>query len=494
MNRDPLLKIRSSPLNLLNAALAVTVLILVSLAYFTYVSHQKTQQHQTATLRLATLQGTIKHLDEVLTMSAHMAAMTGLPEWEARYRRYEPDLDHAIKEATALSSVSSQEQASHQTDEANQKLVEMENRSFELVRAGDKAAALEILLSKEYKQQKEIYTQGTNTVIDSLSQLMTSNQQQQEQSINYLIIAAGICVLLLLVTWMAVLGNWKRTQQRLIETSRLAGMAEVATSVLHNVGNVLNSVNVSGNVIAERLQSSKVHVLTRAADLLKGHREDFVNFVVNDPRGKRIPDLVCTIHDALREEHRGLQDEVKVITTHIAHIKQIVAMQQDHSKTGGWVEKLDPLQLMEDALRINAASMLRHDVKIQQDYEPTTQIQVDPHKVLQILVNLLSNARDAVAEHRPEEKHVTVGICQLLDKQIQFSVRDNGCGIALDNLTRIFAHGFTTKKTGHGFGLHSSALVAAELGGKLTAHSDGPGKGACFYLELPCSPSQPIAA
>ena len=68
---------------------------------------------------------------------------------------------------------------------------------------------------------------------------------------------------------------------------------------------------------------------------------------------------------------------------------------------------------------------------------------------------------------------------------MKISYIDNGIGIPADNLTRIFGHGFTTRKEGHGFGLHSGALAAKELGGALTVESDGPGKGATFTLEFP---------
>lgn len=71
------------------------------------------------------------------------------------------------------------------------------------------------------------------------------------------------------------------------------------------------------------------------------------------------------------------------------------------------------------------------------------------------------------------------------DETARITVSDNGVGIAVENLTRIFAHGFTTKKNGHGFGLHSSALAAKELGGSLRASSEGPDRGATFILELP---------
>jgi len=122
---------------------------------------------------------------------------------------------------------------------------------------------------------------------------------------------------------------------------------------------------------------------------------------------------------------------------------------------------------------------------VQREFEETPHVRVDKHKVLQVLVNLFSNAKYAVSETLRPEKRVTVRISANGDRMVKIAVSDNGIGIAPENLSRIFAHGFTTKVNGHGFGLHSAALAATETGGSLSAHSDGPDRGATFILELP---------
>ncbi len=106
----------------------------------------------------------------------------------------------------------------------------------------------------------------------------------------------------------------------------------------------------------------------------------------------------------------------------------------------------------------------------------------------QILVNLIRNAKYAVAHSSSPIKRVIVSILSPADKWVQIQIQDNGVGIAPENLNRIFAHGFTTKQVGHGFGRHSSALAAKEMGGALHAHSDGLGHGTLFTLELPVAP------
>ena len=189
-------------------------------------------------------------------------------------------------------------------------------------------------------------------------------------------------------------------------------------------------------------------------------------------------------------EHLGSEqartlDELRSLAANVEHIMEIVAMQQNYARISGVSERVPAKALMEDALRMSQPSIEGDYIQLQRDYqEPLPEIQVDRYKVLQILLNLLDNARNACVESDHKAKAMTVRLsCQ--EQRVRFSVADNGVGIATENLTRIFQHGFTTRQRGHGFGLHSGALAAKELGGALAAFSDGPGKGATFTLELP---------
>jgi signal transduction histidine kinase len=271
----------------------------------------------------------------------------------------------------------------------------------------------------------------------------------------------------------------------LVETSRHAGMAEVATGVLHNVGNVLNSVNVASNIITERIRTSKVIELNKVAALLTLHNADFSGFIARDPRGKHIPELISLVAKALQAEHADLVEEMGTITKNIEHIKEIVAMQQSFAKGGGIVEPVAIQRCVDDAIKINAVSMERHHIAVIQAYEEVPKVLADKHLVLQILVNLLRNAKQAITASGQESRRIIVRIQNNGGDFAKIAVEDNGTGIAAENLNRIFSHGFTTKKSGHGFGLHSSALAANEMGGSLSVHSDGPNTGATFTLALP---------
>ncbi|MFN0172249.1 MAG: ATP-binding protein [Bryobacteraceae bacterium] len=274
-------------------------------------------------------------------------------------------------------------------------------------------------------------------------------------------------------------------QQRLVELSRQAGMAEVATGVLHNVGNVLNSVNVAATIALEKLQRSRVEKLVTVAGLLQEHEGDLGLFVREDSKGGRVLPYLTKLAQHLVQEKDGMMSELAQLSRHVDHIKEIVAAQQSYATTAGFVERVSIAKLMEDALAISKDGMERDDVLVQRHFAEIPDVLTDKHKVLQIVLNLLRNARDATKASGRKLKEIHVHLRPAGPDRLQIEVSDNGIGLGPDDLQRVFQHGFTTKKGGHGFGLHSGALAAGELRGRLTASSEGPGRGATFLLDLP---------
>ena len=283
------------------------------------------------------------------------------------------------------------------------------------------------------------------------------------------------------------------TYKNLVEVSRTAGMAEVATGVLHNVGNVLNSLNVSATIVATGLRQSKVDSLAKLSALLHEHSADLATFLQEDPKGRRVPEFLDSFAKHSIEERDRLLAETLSLQENVDHIKEIVSMQQSYATMVGIVEALDPVTLMEDALRMNAGALVRHDVRVAREFAAAPRILAEKSKVIQILINLIRNAKYACDEGGRADKVITLGIATVDDARVRLIVRDNGIGIPAENLTRIFAHGFTTRKEGHGFGLHSAANAATEMKGSLTAHSDGPGTGATFIVELPAQTDTSVA-
>jgi signal transduction histidine kinase len=286
---------------------------------------------------------------------------------------------------------------------------------------------------------------------------------------------------------VAAIGREQQLQGQLREASRHAGMAEVATSVLHNVGNVLNSVNVSACLVIDRLRRSKAAGLGRLALLLREHEGELGRFVAEDERGRQLPAYLEGLSQHLAADQGVTLQELESLRRNIDHIKEVVAMQQSYAKLGGVSEDVTPAELVEECLRISASDFAQHDITLVREFSPVPGICVDCHKVLQILVNLLRNAKHACLKRGPGAHRVVLRIAPAADG-ICIAVHDDGVGIEPGNMTRIFSYGFTTKQEGHGFGLHSSALAAREMGGSLSASSEGPGLGATFTLELPLHP------
>lgn len=281
------------------------------------------------------------------------------------------------------------------------------------------------------------------------------------------------------------------TYKRLMEASRVAGMAEVATGVLHNVGNVLNSVNVSVAVLADGLHKSRVGGVSKVTTLLNENAANLPHFLTADPRGQRVLPYLDTLADHLAAERERFLTEVESLRANVEHIKEIVSRQQAYAQLGGLTEELDPSELAEDALRMNAMAFTRHGVEIVREFSPSPKVAADRHKVLQILINLVQNAKQAVSVDGVARRRIVIRITTQ-DESVFIAVSDSGVGIAPENLTKIFEHGFTTRANGHGFGLHSAANAAREMHGQLAVHSDGCGKGATFTLQLPIV--KPVAA
>ncbi len=282
---------------------------------------------------------------------------------------------------------------------------------------------------------------------------------------------------------------------QMFEIARRAGMAEVAADVLHNVGNVLNTVNTSATLVTDKLTKSEVPSLALAANMLLEHQDDIGDFLKRNERGRQLPTYLAELAKFLAGEQEAMLNEMQTLTWAVEHVKQVISVQQMHSKTVAVIEEVDPVQVLEEAVQLNLDSFARHDIQLKRELVEVGSVPMDRHKVLQILVNLMSNAKNALKASRDTNRRMTLKLEKVSaggGDLIRVSVMDNGIGIASENLTRIFAIGFSTRTGGHGIGLHSAANMAKEMGGGLSVASDGPGKGASFTLEFPITRRQVI--
>jgi PAS domain S-box-containing protein len=273
--------------------------------------------------------------------------------------------------------------------------------------------------------------------------------------------------------------------KQLVETARLVGRADVTAGILHNVGNVITSVNVTANSLKEEIRQSKIPNFVKAAGMFKEHEHDLADFLIKDKKGRKLPVYLTALSKHLQEEWKDCSLRLNELCNHVKIITELIAVQQAPDSSAGLTEVVSAAELLENAFRINAPSMTAHGIEIVPKFEKTPPCRLDHNKFMQIIINLLSNARNALKVSNNAPKTITVGLKKKGDNRFLIEVVDNGIGIFKENINKVFELGFTTKKKGQGFGLHIAAIHAMEMGGKLTAYSAGPGKGASFILELP---------
>lgn len=272
--------------------------------------------------------------------------------------------------------------------------------------------------------------------------------------------------------------------RELLDAARHAGMAEIATGVLHNVGNALNSVTVAVSSMSSQLQESRVTQLGNTVAILEQHTEDLATFLTDDAKGKLVPRFLKVLTEQMLVDQDEMLEEIADLTRSVDHIKAIITTQQSYAGYGGMVEPLNVNELLDDAVELNAASYAKHGIDLVKDYAVLPTLLIDKQRLLQIMINLVKNAKEALYDQKEGERQITLRT-RIEGERLIIEVADTGVGIAPDKLKKIFSHGFTTKTTGHGFGLHSCANVATEMKGSLRVTSEGPMRGATFTLELP---------
>lgn len=278
----------------------------------------------------------------------------------------------------------------------------------------------------------------------------------------------------------------EKLYQQLMNASRQAGMADVASSVLHNVGNVINSINVSTDTLLKTLKKPMVGDVCRIASLFHEHQNSLQDFLTADPKGKQIPSYLGLVAESLNGSHQAIQSELDSLVKKVDHIKQVIMSHQDIAHAGNIREPVPVEDLMEQAVLMALPEPKKYQIHLVREYRAASTIMTDRHQVLQVLVNLITNAKNAMVEHSGSTRRLTLRIgVSSAQTFAQFEVIDTGGGIKPEHLPRLFAQGFTTRKAGHGLGLHSAAIAVKNLGGTLHAQSAGEGCGATFTLELP---------
>lgn len=295
-----------------------------------------------------------------------------------------------------------------------------------------------------------------------------------------------------------VLAHCGERKRLLTEQARLAEqlhgmqyrleMADMASTVLHNVGNVLNSVNVAGKVLEDLATQSSVVLINRISDLLKAHEQDWMTFLSEDPKGQKILPFLTKVGPSLVVEQQTFLKELQGLQRHLSHVRHIILSHQEMARVEGQVKPVAIADLLEQALELSFHPGDARWVTIQRDFSPVPPVLAEEHQVLQILVNLFRNAKQAMQQHDQPRHTLTLSVRPQIHEspsQVAVSIQDTGMGIAPEHVSCMFRRGFTTKKDGNGIGLHSSAMTLEKLGGSLSVQSAGVGLGATFTLTIP---------
>lgn len=274
-----------------------------------------------------------------------------------------------------------------------------------------------------------------------------------------------------------------------LDIAHRAGMAEIASEVLHNVGNALNTVNTSAQMLGDKLRRSRVGGLSKATNLLAEQKSDLASFFASDPRAPKLVEYLIDLAGACSSEQEAMLQELSTLKSRIEHINDVIRLQQSYATSTELLQKLDVTKLLDDAVAMHAELFALYEIQVERQYAKFPAVALNKSKIMQVLINLVKNGIESMISSGQPEPKMTLATGMEGDNLI-VEVTDSGLGIDPANVSSLFRSGFTTKPNGHGFGLHFCANTISAMGGSLTARSDGVGKGATFRIELPTQPQE----
>lgn len=288
--------------------------------------------------------------------------------------------------------------------------------------------------------------------------------------------------------------NLEETLSELHETKdAFKESSQIASGVLHNVGNLLNSINTSSSIIQDIIYRSVISRYTKANELLRANINNIEEFIINNPKGKKLLNYYLELENSFLDEKNKLNDNTNRLIEKVAAVKETITAQQRSAKGLGFIEELSLKTLLEDSIRLQTESIESHGIIIHKNFNELPNIKIEKAKLFQILLNLYKNAKESILEAQAQEKIITIALTKD-EHSAYIKVSDTGLGIDPEKINKLFSYGFTTKSEGHGFGLHSCANYMEGMSGKIWAESEGLGKGATFILQIPLTGVSPKEA
>ncbi len=279
----------------------------------------------------------------------------------------------------------------------------------------------------------------------------------------------------------------KQAESALRESEeRYRSLSEYSSATLHNMGNVLNSVNVTREQLSSRFDGSRISSLFKVRKMLEDHLGEPEFFSTND-KGRQLPKFLIGLANILEKERQAHFKDLLSLERSVELMDNIISAQQARAKQSFKVEQFPLEDLVREAIDINNNRLHENQSGVTTRFEEELMVAVERVKLIHVLINLIKNAIEAINHYPGSSREIRVTTQRSATKQASISITDTGSGILRENLEKLFTHGFTTKTDGHGFGLHHCSKVIGEMKGTITADSDGDGRGATFTVMLPCS-------
>lgn len=478
--------ISSNLMPLITGAVILSLILVASVGWNVWRMYGDFTKVVTTEFELQKLAGKIVHLDEVLTMSARMAASTGSLEWEQRYVIFEPKLDQAIKRAIELAPEAYANQPAA-TDEANIKLVNMEHKSFDLVRQGKQQEALELLFSPEYERQKQIYAEGINQTIAALETRIESNLNYYRRNLFMSGLFSLLSVPILLLAWSTILRliNWYVRQKKQAEITLRAAKLQLEK----------NNKSLEKKVRQRTAQLQEAKEKAEAANKSKDRFLANISHELRTPLNGILGYTNIMMRDRDESNNKKTKD-LNIIKNSGHHLLTLIEDLLDYSKTDAGKMELHLVQVnlpsfLRETIDLVESSAREKGLKI--ELEKTVNlpedIKADEKRLRQILINLLSNAIKFTQQGKITLKARAIGVKHLNSLQkIRFEVIDTGVGISQEKISTIFnpfeqVGDLKSKSAGTGLGLSISSQLVELMGGKLEVKSE-VNKGSIFWFDV----------
>ena len=277
------------------------------------------------------------------------------------------------------------------------------------------------------------------------------------------------------------------------------GRLEIVDTILHNIGNAINSVSVGIDTIHHQLTHDKLTPrLTALANAIEQHQDNFGDYVKNDPQGQKVLPFILTLAADFNLAKQQWEQTIDRIRNRAGHIVDIIRTQNSYHGASTNRKDINLEVAIADAIKILQESIDKRQIQIQIDCKAAPEeIRIQESQFHQMLVNLIKNAVEAIDEFaksggREEAPHIHIH-AHISEDFLCIEITDNGIGMAPEDTNRIFSAGFTTKEHGSGLGLHSSANFVIGSGGKIQAFSEGIGKGTTLQIKFRCDAIYPSA-